>query len=159
MNIRRIVVVAGIVLATMLSATPLFAQSSRLGLAAGIPNGVLVYRPAPFDFRFGYDFTPGQQFVFVSGDWRFIDNQPIVGVLHFSVGVGGYGKFFPRGRRDNDTFNVDWGVRVPAGLSVLLLDNFLELFLEFAPSIDLYPRTQFSNNPVQFFGGFTFEIG
>lgn len=159
MNIRRIVVVAGVVLATMLSATPLFAQSGRLGLASGIPNGVLIYRPPSLDFRFGYDFTPGQQFVFVSGDWRFIDNRPIVGVLHFSVGVGGYGKFFPQGRKDSDTFNADWGIRVPGSLSVLLFENFLELFLEVAPGIDLYPRAQFSTNLVQFFGGFTLEIG
>ena len=159
MNIRRIVAVAGVVLATTLSAAPLFAQSSRLGLAAGIPNGVLVYRPAPFDFRFGYDFSPRQEFVFLSADWRFIDNQPIVGVLHFSVGVGAYGKFFPQGRKDSDTFNADWGVRVPAGVSVLLLDNFLELFVEFAPSIDLYPRAQFADTPVELFSGFTFEIG
>lgn len=162
MKTRRIVLWSCVLLLLVVSTTPLFAQSGRrsdrLGLAFGIPNGVLIYRPAPFDIRLGYDFASGDEFVFLSGDWRFVDNRRLVGVLHLSLGAGIYGKFFPEGRDDSDDFEADWGARIPVGLSVLLLRDFLEFFVEVAPDIDLYPSAQFADDPVQVFAGFTIGL-
>lgn len=142
------------------AATPLFAQfrGTRLGLAAGTPNGVLVYRPSPMDVRLGYDFTEGNEYIFLSGDLRLVDNRRIVGVLHGSFGIGLYGKLYPEGRDDDGNADFDGGTRIPIGLSVLLLDNFLEFFVELAPGIDLYPKAQFSDDPIQLFAGFTIEV-
>lgn len=151
------------VLLAVIAASPLLAQtrrgSQRLGLAAGTPNGVLVYRPAPFDVKFGYDLTEGNQYLFLSGDVRLIDNRPLVGVLHGSFGAGVFGKLYLEGRDGDGDIDPDGGVRIPFGLSVLLLDDFLELFFELSPGLDLYPRPQFSDQPVQIFAGFTLELG
>ncbi|MEX2445335.1 MAG: hypothetical protein WD492_17180 [Alkalispirochaeta sp.] len=161
MNYRHIIIWT--VLLTLVAASPLFAQtrrgSQRLGLAAGVPNGVLVYRPAPFDVKFGYDLTQGSQYLFLSGDIRLIDNRPLVGMLHGSFGAGLFGKLYLEGRDGEGGIDSDGGARIPFALSVLLLDDFLEFFFEVAPGIDLYPKAQFSDQPVQLFAGFTLELG
>lgn len=161
MNHKRIVLF--VVLLALVAASPLFAQtrrgSQRLGLAAGIPNGVLVYRPAPFDIKFGYDLTEGSQYLFLSGDVRLINNRPLVGVLHGSFGAGVFGKLYLEGRDGEGGVDPDGGVRLPFALSVLLLDDFIEFFFEVAPGLDLYPNPQLSDQPVQLFAGFTLELG
>ena len=161
MNYRRIIIFT--VLLALVAASPLLAQtrrgSQRLGLAAGIPNGVLVYRPAPFDVKFGYDLTEGNQYLFLSGDIRLINNRELVGVLHGSFGVGGFGKLYPEGRDGEGGVDVDGGARIPFALSVLFLDDFVEFFFEIAPGIDFYPKAQLSDQPVQIFAGFTLELG
>ncbi|MFW5643519.1 MAG: hypothetical protein ACOCYQ_05775 [Alkalispirochaeta sp.] len=134
-------------------------RSDRLGLAFGIPNGVLVYRPAPFDIKGGYDFTTGNQYIFLAGDIRFVDNRQIVGVLHGSFGIGLYGKLYPEGRDDDDDeIDYDAGTRLPFALSVLLLDDFLEFFVEVAPGLDFYPKPQFADQPLQVFAGATIQL-
>jgi hypothetical protein len=161
MRRNHIVLTIALVLAVG-AATPGFAQfqgrSNRLGLALGIPNGVLVYRPAPFDIKAGYDFTEGKEYIFLAGDLRLIDNRQMVGVLHGSFGIGAYGKLYPEGRDGDSSVEMDGGTRIPFALSVLLLDDFLEFFVEVAPSIDFYPKAQFSDQPVQLFAGMTVQL-
>ena len=153
------ILTATVILLLVFSAT-LTAQSrsDRLGLAFGIPNGALVYRPAPFDLKFGYDFTEGQEFIFVSGDLRLIDNRQIVGVLHGSLGIGLYGKLYPSGRDDDGSIDFDGGTRIPIAASVLLFRDFLEFFVEVAPGIDFYPRAQLADQPIQVVGGATIQL-
>jgi hypothetical protein len=118
-----------------------------------------VYRPAPFDFKGGYDLSSGNQYIFLAGDIRLIDNRQIVGVLHGSFGIGLYGKLYPEGRDDDDdSIDYDAGTRLPFALSVLLLDDFLEFFVEVAPGLDFYPKPQFSNQPIQVFAGATIQL-
>lgn len=156
MKARRTIIL--VIVLVLVAALPAVAQS-RLGAAFGIPNGVLVYRPSPVDLKFGYDFSDGNQFLFASGDIRLIDNRQITGVLHGSFGVGLYGKLYPEGRDDtSDSVDFDWGTRLPIAASVLLIDNFLEFFLEVAPGLDVYPKLAFSDQPVQLFAGFTVQL-
>ncbi len=129
---------------------------TRIGFGVGTPNAVFIYRPSPFDFRVGYDFTEGNEFIFVSGDLRPIDNIHIAGPLHFSFGIGGYIKTFPEVENSEDMFEL--GTRLPFGLSLLFLDNVAELFFEVAPGFDLYPKPAFSDEPVQLWAGLTLAI-
>lgn len=158
--LRRFLIV--IVLASLVATIPVTAQarrgSTRFGAAFGMPNGVLIYRPSPLDFKLGYDLTEGKQYIFLSGDMRLIDNRHISGVLHGTFGIGLYGKLYLDGRDDDEDISFDGGTRVPLALSVLLLDNFLEFFVELAPGLDLYPRLQFAEQPIQLFAGFTVQL-
>jgi hypothetical protein len=129
-------------------------RSDRIGFGVGTPNAVFIYRPAPFDFRAGYDFSEGNQFVFLSGDLRLIDNRHLTGPLNISFGLGVYGKLFAERTEDM----LEGGTRLPLGLSILFLDNFGELFVEIAPGFDLYPKPAFSDDPVQFWAGITFSL-
>lgn len=129
-------------------------RSSRIGFGVGTPNAVIIYRPAPFDFRGGYDFSEGNQFIFLSGDLRLIDNRTIADPLRLSFGVGLYGKLFLE--RESDM--LEGGTRLPIGLSILFLDNFVELFVELAPGFDLYPKPAFSEDPVQLWAGVTLAM-
>ena len=131
-------------------------RQSRIGFGVGTPNAVIIYRPAPFDFRFGYDFSEGNQFIFLSGDWRPTGNIQINGPLYFYFGIGGYAKFYPEADSSEDWF--EGGTRLPLGLSLMFLDNVGELFIEVAPGFDLYPKPAFSDDPVQVWAGLTFAI-
>jgi hypothetical protein len=104
----------------------------RLGLEFGNPNAVLIIRPAPFDFKIGYNFAaPG--YLFLSADYRIVSGYQIVDFLHFFLGVGAYTiiQFEPG--------DFSLGARIPLGVQVFLIDNVLELFLEVAPTVGFIP--------------------
>jgi hypothetical protein len=130
-------------------------HAPRLGFGFGMPNAVFVFRPAPFDLKLGYDFTEGNEYLFFSGDLRFVNYRNVTDFIHFSMGIGGYGKFY---FDDPDKTEVEGGARLPFAVSVFLLENFLEFFLEISPGLDFYPRFTFSSQPLQIFAGFTIEI-
>ena len=129
-----------------------------MGLGAGIPNAVIVFRPSPFEFKGGYDFTEGEEYIFLSGDLLLIDARPLVPPLRFSLGVGAYGKFIPGDEEEEEDFSVESGVRLPVGVSVRTRDGFAELFLQVSPGLDFYPRLTFSDQPLQVWLGFTLEL-
>jgi len=104
----------------------------RLGLEFGNPNAVLIIRPAPFDFKIGYNFTaPG--YLFLSADYRIVNAYQIVDFLHFFLGVGAYTTI----QFEPSEFRL--GARIPLGLQVFLVDNVVELFLEVAPTVGFVP--------------------
>lgn len=159
MNTRKIVIlILTLVLITLAvqNASAYGYRHSRIGFGVGTPNAVIIYRPAPFDFRGGYDFSEGNQFIFLSGDWRPTGNIPLTGPLYFYFGIGGYAKFYPEAENSEDWF--EGGTRLPIGLSLMFLDNVAELFFEVAPGFDLYPKPAFSDDPVQLWAGLTFAI-
>jgi hypothetical protein len=130
----RILVIA--VLLGVVCAGALFARNTgsiRLGLEFGDPQVALIIRPAPFDFKVGYNFTDNA-WLFLSGDYRIISGYQLIDFLHMFLGVGLYGQvYFER------SDPLDFGLRIPVGLQVFLLDNVLELFLEVAPTVNFIP--------------------
>ena len=122
----------------------------RVGIGFGTPNAVFIVRPSIFDLKLGYDFTEDNEFVFLSGDIRFVSQRHLGHYVHLSLGLGAYAKFYAD--------DLEGGGRIPVALSVLLLDNFLEFFVEVSPGIDFYPRAAISDDPLQAWVGFTLLI-
>lgn len=148
-----LVIVIGVVTAADLEAQTR-GRDTRVGFGFGTPNTVLVVRPEPFDVKLGYDFTEGNEFIYLGADLRLLNQREIQAPLHFSLGFGGYTKFYA-GDDSDDVF--EGGFRTPIALSLLLIDDFLELYVEVAPGLDLYPRARFSDDPVQAWLGFTID--
>jgi hypothetical protein len=135
-----------------LAATGAWAKGSgglRLGLEFGNPNAVLIIRPAPLDFRIGYNFTQAG-YLFLSADYRIVDAYQIVDFLHFFFGVGVYTQIF------FEPTDFSLGARIPLGVQAFLLDNVLELFLEVAPTVGFLPTLDWAG--LQGYIGFTFRI-
>ena len=130
---QRIITVLSVLL--VLAAAGASAKGSgglRLGLEFGNPNAVIIIRPAPFDFKIGYNFTdPGS--LFLSADYRIVSGYQLIDFLHFFLGLGVYGELV----FDPTVFSL--GARIPLGLQVFLIDNVLELFLEVAPTVGFLP--------------------
>ena len=104
----------------------------RLGLEFGNPNAVLIIRPAPFDFKIGYNFaSPG--YLFFSADYRIVSGYQLVDFLHFFLGVGAYTNIY------FEPTDFSLGARIPLGLQIFLIDNVVELFLEVAPTVGFLP--------------------
>ena len=153
--IRSILII--LVVSLALSVMPAFSQQdSRIGVGFGKPNYVLIYRPGNFDFKGGYDFTEGNEFVYLSGGYRFVDNRHLNGPLHFSLGIGGFGRFSFGDASSMET--ITGGMQLPVGMSVMVFDRFLEFFVEVAPGIDLYPRPGFADVPLQAWAGVTLQV-
>lgn len=108
----------------------------RLGLEFGDPMAVLIIRPAPFDFKIGYDFG-GNGWLFLSADYRIVSGYQVIDFLHLFLGVGAYTQIFFQ-----QTDVLELGLRIPFGLQVFLLDNVIELFLEVAPTVGFLPTIQ-----------------
>lgn len=122
--------------AALLSAKDFSLKGSRIGLEFGNPAGVIIYRPGSFDFKLGYNFVSGNQFVFLSGDYRIISGYQLVDFLHFFLGAGAYTQVYLESR-DDGQFNL--GARLPFGLQAFLFDTTLEVFLELVPTINFFP--------------------
>jgi hypothetical protein len=110
--------------------------SLRLGLEFGEPLAVIIIRPAPFDFKIGYDFADNG-WLFLSADYRIVSGFQLIDFLHLFLSAGVYTQIY----FDRDD-PVDFGLRVPVGLQVFLINNVLEIFLEVAPTIGFVPRIE-----------------
>ena len=110
------------------------AQEKRVGLGFGHPNTVLVFSYDPWVAKAAYDFTSGHQFLFIAGSYTLINSRPIAGPFTASLGVGGFARFEFEGG-DNS-----FGANIPISLEIPMLDDFLEIFLEFDPGLELLPK-------------------
>jgi hypothetical protein len=127
-----------VVAATLAGAQGL--RGSRLGLEFGNPGGVLIYRPSAFDFKLGYNFA-GDEYIYLSADYRVISGYQLVDFLHFFFSVGGYTSFYFEDR-DNDDGQFDIGAHIPVGLQAFLFGPTVEIFLEVAPTVRFFPAIE-----------------
>lgn len=156
--LKRLLLLCFLVL-MLFGATSAFAAGTgerRLGLGVGIPNAVVVFRPSPFELKAGYDFTEGEEYIFLSGDYLLIDARPVAPPLRFSLGLGAYGKLL-LGDGDEDS-DLEGGVRLPVGLSVRTRNELAEFFVQLSPGLDFYPKLTFSEQPLQVWAGFTLQL-
>jgi len=129
------------------------ARQTRIGIEAGNPSVVLIVRPAPFDFKVGYDFTGiatggGSNFLHVSADVRLIDSYRLIDFLHIFLSLGAYTQL----TFAESTVQLGFGARVPVGLQAFLLNGNIELFLEIVPTFDFYPSLKAFKQWQGFFG-------
>ena len=110
--------------------------SLRLGLEFGDPIAVLIIRPAPFDFKIGYDLQDNG-WLFLSADYRIVSGYQLIDFVHLFLGVGAYTQIY---FQQSDALEL--GLRRPFGLQVFLIDNVVELFLEVAPTVGFLPTIQ-----------------
>jgi hypothetical protein len=130
----KVLVIA--VLLGVFCAGALFAKDKsgiRLGFEFGEPQVALIIRPAPFDFKVGYSFIDNP-WLFLSADYRILSGYQLIQFLHLFLGVGLYGQIY-----FEEPDLSGFGLRIPVGLQVFLLDNVLEFFFELAPTVGLYP--------------------
>ncbi len=115
-------------------------RGSRIGLEFGNPGGVLIYRPNAFDFKLGYNFASGSEYIHLSADYRIVSGYQLIDFLHFFFAVGGYGSFYLEDRDDDGQFDI--GAHIPVGLQAFLIGSTLELFVEVAPTVRFFPSIE-----------------
>lgn len=115
-------------------------RGSRIGLEFGNPGGVLIYRPSAFDFKLGYNFASGSEYIHLSADYRIVSGYQLIDFLHFFFAVGGYGSFYLEDREDDGQFDI--GAHIPVGLQAFLIGSTLELFVEVAPTVRFFPSIE-----------------
>ena len=138
---KVMVVLIALFAVTTVSVSAASKGSLRLGLEFGDPLAVLIIRPAPFDFKIGYNFAENDPWLFLSADYRIISGYQLVDILHMFLCIGLYTDL-PFDHMDD----LEFGLTIPIGLQIFLIDNVVELFLEvaptvgFMPTIDVFPR-------------------
>ena len=68
-----------------------------------------------------------------------LKSRPIAGPFTASLGVGGFARFEFEDKGDNS-----FGANIPISLEVPMLDDFIEVFLEFDPGLELLPKPKLS---------------
>ena len=144
-------IIALFVLTIALSAAYGESSGIRAGLEFGEPNAVLILRLSPFDFKLGYSFV--NPFLFVSADYRILDGRPLFEFLHYFLSAGAFAKINFTGSASA----FEAGLRIPVGLQMFLMDGFLELFLEVAPTVNFMNLASFPL-PLQGYIGFTILV-
>lgn len=132
---KKIAIILAMLILIPLAAS---AQEKRVGVGFGHPNTVLTFSVDPFVGKIGYDFTSGEEFVFLGGSYTLINSRPFVGPFTASVGVGGFARL---GFNDDEYIA---GLNVPLTVELPLMDDFVEIFLEFDPGLELLPKPQFT---------------
>jgi hypothetical protein len=115
-------------------------RGSRIGLEFGNPGGVIIYRPSDFDFKLGYNFA-GDEYIYLSADYRIISGYQLVDFVHFFLAAGGYGSFYFEDR-GGDEGQIDIGAHIPVGLQAFLMGPTIEIFVEVAPTIRFFPAIE-----------------
>ena len=113
-----------------------------IGVMAGGPSGItakyMLDNTNGVDFAVGWS-TSGSNEYYFSSDYLFhmydvIKIQKIVSPLYFGGGV----RYISREKKDNK-----FGVRIPAGVEFLFLNNKLGAFGEVVPILNFTPDTDF----------------
>lgn len=133
---KLIVVLIVLFVVTTATVSAASGGSLRLGLEFGDPIAVLIIRPAPFDFKIGYDLQDNG-WLFLSADYRIVSGYQLIDFVHLFLGVGAYTQIY---FQQSDALEL--GLRIPFGLQVFLIDNVVELFLEVAPTVGFLPTIQ-----------------
>jgi len=143
------------VLAAVLNCAVAGAQPDavRVGVGLGNPTVALIVRPHPFDLRVGYDFLRPRDFLFVSVDYRVVDRYPLAGSLALYVGAGAFAAVE---RAAPNRLRI--GLRLPAGLQLLIRGDALELFVEVVPILEVYPGLAFNPAAIQGYAGLTVRL-
>ncbi len=143
-----------LVLFVLISLLPICAsaQEKRIGLGLGKPTTVLMFSYDPWVAKLAYDFTKGNQFLFLAGSYTLINSRPVVGPFTASLGVGGFARF------DFDGGDNSFGVNIPLSIEIPMLDDFVEIFLEFDPGLDLLPKPKLSCNSTCIWLGATIRL-
>jgi len=136
MRTRRFVM---LVVFVVLAAAVGFAQTS-VGIILGEPTGLSgkqwIGEGASLDLAVAWSFVPeGAFYLHVDYQQHFDDLDIDVGTLLWFAGIG------PRIYIGND---VGLGLRIPVGLVYDIDDVPLEVFLELAPGLNLFPGTVFN---------------
>ncbi|MFO7848498.1 MAG: hypothetical protein R6V67_00935 [Spirochaetia bacterium] len=154
MKLRRLLFIL-VFAVVLVSVAPAYSShGTRVGIGGGSPHYVLIFRPGKFDFKGSYDLTEGNKYIYAAGAYRFVNLHNIEGPLHFSLGAGGFGKLFLN-EDTNEDKDLIGGVQLPVSLSLLFLDDLLEIFVEFAPGLKLDPRPEFDPDNLHYWVGLT----
>ena len=143
-----------LVLFVLISLLPICAsaQEKRIGLGLGKPTTVLMFSYDPWVAKLAYDFKKGNQFLFLAGSYTLINSRPVAGPFTASLGVGGFARF------DFDGGDNSFGVNIPLSIEIPMLDDFVEIFLEFDPGLDLLPKPKLSWNSTCIWLGATIRL-
>lgn len=128
-------------------------KEKRLGLGFGYPNTTLIFKIDPMDFKIGYDFTDGKEYLFLSGSYDLINSRQISDKFAFSAGAGVFTKMM---FGDEE---IKGGINLPVSLEMPLMDGFFELFAEVAPGLELFPKPAFALDSSSVWIGLTVRLG
>ena len=136
---KRLLVIVGLVILPLLS----FGKSFGVGIIAGEPTGLsfkyFMSQETAIDLAVAWSFT-GKGSFHLHGDflWHIPEIFKVsAGKFFFFFGAGAYFKIEEQGKM---------GIRIPVGLSYMFEKAPVDIFIEIAPLMCLYPETRLGLN-------------
>ncbi len=155
---KKIIILFIILFSIILLPSKIFAGSwgeTRLGLGFGIPNTVLIFQTGPFDIKLGYDFTEGDQYIFINPSYMAVNSRPFNHIFSGSLGIGLFAKVFFDDDKDDKFMG---GLNIPVSVEASFLDNFLQFFVTVAPGLELYPKPVVTTESISAWIGLTIML-
>ena len=120
-----------------------------VGIIAGTPTGVTVKKwfdnTTAFDAAVAWSTSDNDKFYlhadYLIHDFDMVQSKDIKGRLALHYGLGGLIELKEEGQGKGNKDDV-LAVRVPVGLSYLLVGNPLEFFVEVVPTLEISPDTR-----------------
>lgn len=144
--VAAILLLAAAAPATAKIQAPRFGLGFVLGEPTGLTGKLFLHPNHALDVILAYDisdeaFAVAMDYHFLFDPWPF---RLSAGEMPVYVGIGGKLAVFgdeSRGRRDDHDDEVAFGIRVPIGLAFLFNRVPIEIFVEIAPGIRVFPAT------------------
>lgn len=133
---RKVVVLVCVL--TVISMTSVFAFGIGIqgGFNAGIGNGdaAVTFKldNVPFVFAGNVQINGGGFGLGLTADYWVLNDTFIAAPFKWYIGLGGYGTI-----RIGDPLALSVGLRVPVGINAFFFENFLEPYIQVAPSIGI----------------------
>ena len=131
---KKIVIVAALLMVVCVGGA--FAWGIGVQAGGGYPNPgnvAVTFKLDQLPLVFASNFYIGNSFyVGITGDYWFL-NDTLVGPLNWYIGGGlglGFGGF-------DDNFALNMAARLPIGLNMFLVDNFIEPYFQVVPGLGL----------------------
>ncbi len=151
---KKLVILILLLAASVLSVSAEPGGEKRLGFGFGVPNTVFIFQGGPYDLKIGYDFTEGDEYMFLGGSYMLINSRPMFENVTGTMAIGLFGRI-AFGDNDDDFIG---GMNIPLSAEIAFIDNFLEFFVTVAPGIELYPKPAFTKEAINAWAGFTIMI-
>lgn len=148
---KKIIILLVLLTAAIFTLSAESDNEKRLGFGFGYPNTVLNFQGGPYDLKIGYDFTEGEEFLFLGGSYMLINSRPMFENITGSLALGLFGRI-AFGDNNEDFIG---GMNIPLSGEISFIDNFLEFFITAAPGIELYPKPAFTKEAITAWAGFT----
>ena len=151
---KKIIILSLLLTAAVFSVSADEFGEKRIGFGFGFPNTVFIFEAGPYDLKIGYDFTEGDEYLYLGGSYMLINSRPMFENITGTMAVGLFGRV---AFGDNDEEFIG-GMNIPLSAEISFIDNFLEFFVTVAPGIELYPKPAFTKEAINAWAGFTIMI-
>ena len=89
---KKIIILLVLLTVSVFAVSAESAGEKRLGFGFGVPNTVFIFQGGPYDLKIGYDFTEGEEYMYLGGSYMLINSRPMFENITGTMALGLFGR-------------------------------------------------------------------